>query len=303
MIWFKNAQIYRLSENFKVDFEHWQQAMSARLFSPCQQQQPVSLGWVSAIPDTSNLIHQSGRYALLCLQRQERLLPASVIREVLQEKVDLIRQQEDRRVGSKERQTLKDEVIFELLPKAFVRTSRIYCYIDTELHVLVVDAASEKRADEISGFLRETLGTLPVTVLQSHCQPAPVLTSWVRDENAVAEGWVLQPDMELTHSDNQDAKVKLKHVDFDSSALAAHLDESARVEQIAFEWQERLFAVINAKSQLKRIKYADTLTEQALNDGSDDKVTQADASFLLMASELSGIISDMIRHFGIDQTD
>lgn len=301
MIWFKNAQVYQLSESASVSLEEWQEKMSEHLYSPCQQQQAVSLGWVPAIPDSEALIHVSGEHWLFCLQRQERLLPGPVIREVLQEKVEQLQHAEDRRVGSKERQTLKDEVIFSLLPKAFVRTSRHYFYINPEKRLLVVDAGSETRADEVTSFLRESLGSLPLTILQSVCQPAAVLTSWVADAQNIASGWELQPDLELTQSSNSDIKVRLKNVELDSESVATHLEQDGQVMQIAFSWQERLEAVITAKAQLKRIRYADVITEQAMNDGGEDKLSQFDASFTLMATDLTRLISEMQQLFGLER--
>lgn len=302
MMWFKNAQVYCLSETADVNMDQWQEAMAQHLFAPCMQQQPVSLGWVPAIPDTEALIHRSGNHGLLCLQRQERLLPTTVVREVLAEKVAQLQQDEDRRVGSKERITLKDEVIFSLLPRAFLRTTRHYLYVNVSQNLLVVDAASEKRSDEMTGFLRETLGSLPMTLLQSTCLPAPMLTQWVRDADSIASGWELQPDIEMTQSSNNDIKIRLRNIGLDSEAVATHLQEDGQVVQIAFDWKERVQAMITAKAQLKRIRFADLITEQAFEDGGDDKVQQMDVSFTLMANELSALISDMQTQFNLAQT-
>ena len=302
MMWFKNAQVYCLSDTAVVALDQWQESMAKHVFAPCMQQQPVSLGWVPAIPDTEALIHVSGTHGLLCLQRQERLLPTTVIREVLAEKVAQLQQDEDRRIGSKERMTLKDEVIFSLLPRAFLRTTRHYLYVNLEQNILVVDAASEKRSDEITGFLRETLGSLPMTLLQSTCQPAPMLTQWVRDAENIASGWELQADLEMTQSSNSDIKIRLRNIELDSEAVATHLQEDGQVVQIAFDWKERVQAIITSKAHLKRIRFADLITDQAFEEGGDDKVQQMDVSFTLMANELSALILDMQNHFNVAQT-
>jgi len=299
MIWFKNALIYQLADTAELNMDQWETDMAKHLYAPCLQQQPVSLGWVPAIPDTESLVHVSGAFALMCLQRQERLLPTTVVREVLAEKVAQLQQDEDRRVGSKERQTLKDEVIFSLLPRAFVRTTRHYLYVDIQNRLLVVDAASEKRADEVTGTLREALGTLPMTLFQSHCLPAPVLTQWVKDSEAVPAEWELQPDLEMTQSSNSDIKIRLRNLELDSEAVATHLQEDGQVVAIAFDWKERVQALVNAKAQLKRIRFADLITEQAFDAGGDDKIQQMDASFTLMASELSALMKDMKVHFNL----
>ncbi|AJQ93041.1 recombination-associated protein RdgC [Gynuella sunshinyii] len=296
MLWFKNAQVYTLSDSFEFDETTAEEQLQQHLFGPCQKQQTVSLGWVPAIPDTDALIHRSGNNYLLCVKRQERLLPGAVVNEVLAEKVEAIQLNEDRRVGSKERQTLKDEVIFELLPQAFLRSTLNYVFLNPVKKLLIVNVASDKRSDEVTAFMRDSLGSLPVKMLSSDCQPAPVLTSWLENPETAPEQVLLLPDLELSYSHNPDIKVRLKNLELESDELQMHLSEGALVQQIALSWQERIDCVINHKAQIKRLRFADLLTEQALNDAGDDKASQFDASFTIMAEMLVQLVED-IRHW------
>ena len=299
MLWFKNAQVYTLSDSFDFNETDIEEKLQQHLFGPCQKQQMVSLGWVPAIPDTASLIHRSGSNYLLCIKRQERLLPGAVINEVLAEKVENIQISEDRRVGSKERQTLKDEVIFELLPKAFLRSTLNYLFINPVKKLLVINVASDKRADELTAFMRDSIGSLPVKMLSSDCQPAPVLSSWLSQPGTAPEQLVLLPDLELSYSHNSDIKVRLKNLELESDELQMHLSDGALVQQIALSWQERIDCVINHKAQIKRLRFADLLTEQALNDAGDDKASQFDASFTIMADMLIELIGDVKHWFQV----
>jgi recombination associated protein RdgC len=299
MIWFKNAQVYTLAEPFELTVSELADKLANEPYSPCSKQQPLSQGWVSPLSGADQLVHQSGDNWLLCLQRQQRLLPASVINEVLAERVEELQLKEDRRVGRKEQQSLKDEIIFELLPKAFVKTTRHYLFINPKKSLLIVGAGSETMADDLTSFLRQTLGQLPLRLLSTDCQPAPVVTAWLAGDKPQPDHWQLQPDLELTYTDNNDIKIKLKNLELDSEELQLHLQQNAQVQQIAFDWHERLQAVINQKAQIKRIRYSDMLTEQANQDGGDDKATLFDASFTLMSSELVSLIDDVKQLFSI----
>ena len=186
-----------------------------------------------------------------------------------------------------------------MLPKAFTKDSLHYAYINLKLGLMVVDAASDSMADTVTSFLRETLGSLPCTLFQSHCQPTAVLTSWVKDAKNIHAGWELHPDLELTQIDNKSIKIRLRNVELDSESIAAHLEQDCEVTQISFSWKERLSAIINSKSQIKRIKFSDLVTEQAMNDGGDDRAAQFDASFMLMAADINQLIVEMVALFGV----
>jgi recombination associated protein RdgC len=297
----KNAQIYKLSDKFELIRSELDEKLMKHHFSPCGQQQPVSIGWVPPVEGGVEMTVMNEGNFLMCMKRQERLLPSSVVSEVLQEKVESIRINEDRRVGSKERQTLKDEVIFSLLPKAFVRTTRHYLYIDTNKGFVVVDSSSDSRADEITSFLRECLGSLPATLMQSHCQPAALLTSWLNDQDKIPSDWELLPEIEFINSQNTDIKVKLKNLELDEEIIRAHINQGARVQSIRFNWNDRITAKINAKAQLKTIRFSDALSEQAMEQSGDDKQSQFQATFIIMCSEINRLIADMVKLFGIKE--
>lgn len=305
-IFFKNAQVYKISDSFNISplkssVDSISSRMSEHLFSPCAQQQPMSLGWVPAIPGTENLVHMNGDNWLICLKKQERILPTTVIRKALLEKVEQIRISEDRRVGSKERQTIKDEIVFDLMPKSFTKDALHYAYINLKLGWIVVDAGAESMADELTAFLRETLGSLPVTLLQSHCQPSHGLTSWLVVPETKPENWSLIPKLKMTQSSNSDVKVSFVNLELDSDEIKATLEHDGQVVEIDFEWNERITACINSKAQLKRIKFSDLITEQAMDQSGDDRASQIDVSFMLMTEDINKLIIELVALFGLEQ--
>lgn len=304
---FKNAQVYKLADSFAGSNDRLSpvtlsEKMEEHEFGACLEQQAVSMGWVPAIPGTENKVHANGDNWLICLKRQERILPGPVIQKALTEKVDQIQNAEDRRVGSKERRTLKDEVIFSMLPKAFTKDSLHYAYINLRLGLMVVDSASESMSDTVTSFLRETIGSLPCSLLQSHCQPAQSLTNWLKEPSLIATNWKLIPKLKMTQSSNSDVKVSFVNVELDSEEIKVALEHDGQVMEIDIEWKERLSACINSKAQIKRIKFSDLVTEQAFNDGGDDRAAQFDASFMLMATDINCLIVEMVALFGLEQS-
>ncbi|RCI67150.1 recombination-associated protein RdgC, partial [Pseudomonas aeruginosa] len=55
------------------------------------------------------LVHESGGFYLVAARKEERILPGSVVRDALTEKVEEIETAQSRKVYKKERDQLKDE--------------------------------------------------------------------------------------------------------------------------------------------------------------------------------------------------
>ena len=90
-MWFRNARPYRLPGRLGIDASELSQRLSRRPFQPCRPSQPVSSGWVAALSDdATDFVHKSGDYWLIRLQREERLLPASVIRSEVNSRIQEI---------------------------------------------------------------------------------------------------------------------------------------------------------------------------------------------------------------------
>ncbi|MEQ8802541.1 MAG: recombination-associated protein RdgC, partial [Haliea sp.] len=111
-MWFKNVRAYRLTTPFEVTAEQLEQQLAEREFQHCSATQPVSAGWVPVLGGTTSaLVHPANGRFLLRLRREERLLPSTVVREQLAEKVAEIEEAQGRKVYRKERLNLQDEIV------------------------------------------------------------------------------------------------------------------------------------------------------------------------------------------------
>ena len=122
-MFFRNARPYRLPGRLGIDASELSQRLSRRPFQPCRPSQPVSSGWAAALSDeATDFVHKSGDYLLIRLQREERLLPASVIRSEVNSRIQEIQTGQGRRVQRKERLDIVDEVTHDLMPRAFTKS-------------------------------------------------------------------------------------------------------------------------------------------------------------------------------------
>src|SRR3990167_5295702 len=181
-MWFKQATLFQLTCALKMDQQALCDALSPLSFTPCLPSLPSSMGWVSPIEQTNGpLMYGNQRYWMICLQFEEKILPASVIHQTLEEKALEIEQKESRAVRGKEKQSLKDEVIQTLLPKAFTKKSRVYGYIDLEHQWLILNSNTPAKIERFIAFLKRAITT---TDLKSPDvkKPTTMMTRWVKEQ-------------------------------------------------------------------------------------------------------------------------
>lgn len=296
-MWFRNLQIYQLSESFSLSANDLHDALQANAFQPCQGLDAFRMGFTSPLGKHSEqLVHSSNGCFMVCIRREDRLLPASVIREAVQQKADEIELQEDRSLGRKEQAELKEEVIMDLLPRAFTRSNRSYAYIDTINNWLVVDTASSSQAEDLISLMRDSLGSFKLKLLNVKHTPSDIMTQWVETE--VPADVELTDECELKEPGEKGGVIRIKGVDLGSEEIQKHIRAGKMVSKLAFEWQERLACVLLDDLSFKKLKFLDLVLEEAAQTDADDEAMRFDADFALMSLELSRFIPALCAYLG-----
>ncbi|MES9856723.1 MAG: recombination-associated protein RdgC [Sedimenticola sp.] len=297
-MWFKNLQIYRLSKPFALSPDELHEALQERASRECGSLEMSVLGWHPPLGrHGSQLTHAVGNCMMICVRKEEKVIPSSVVRELLDEKVAFIEEKEARKVRKREREELKGELMTDLLPRAFVKSNLSYAYIDTSDHWLVVDAASPGRAEELITLLRETLGTLPLKPLEVAQSPASVMTSWLNGV-APSSDYEIQDECELRDPVEEGAIVRCRRQDLNGEEIRAHLDAGKQVVRLAVEWNERLAFIMSDDLTVKRLKFLDIIQEEAAEAEAEDAATRFDVDFALMSLELRACIGRLVETYG-----
>jgi len=161
-MFFRNLTLFRFPESTARSLKKLDAALEDQRLRPCGPMELATQGFVSPFGrDSEVLTHQIGAFTLVTIGGEERLLPSVVVNEELSARLKKVAEKEGRRIGAKERKRLKDDVISELLPRAFIRPSRLSAYLDAEQGWLVVDTASRKAAEDAVSQLREAIGRFP----------------------------------------------------------------------------------------------------------------------------------------------
>src|SRR5690606_42011463 len=95
--------------------------------------------------DAEALSHRIGDAIWLSVGSEDKLLPGAVVNDLLQKKLAEIEQKEGRRPGGRTRKRLKEDLVHELLPRAFVRPGRTDAILDPEPRICVFDTAAHQQ--------------------------------------------------------------------------------------------------------------------------------------------------------------
>lgn len=298
-MWFKNLTLFRFSEAFTVNESKLIEQLETHRFRSCGSLELSTYGWSAPLGRQSEqLLHATGGYWMLCAQKEEKIIPASVINELVADKVEEIESEQARQVRKKERDAIKEEVIHDCLPKAFSHRRRTFAYIDPKGGWIVVDAATAKKAEEVVSLLRKSLGSLPVELPAVSEAPEVIMTQWLMDDATVASDITIEAECELYSPEDDGGIVRCKKHDLYSPEIRAHLDAGKRVRKLAISWNDRLTCVLDDSLSIKSLRFLDLVQEQAAEVEADGAAEQFDADFSIMALEIAAFLPRLLELFG-----
>ncbi len=301
-MWFRNLHLYRLTKPFELNPEQLAEKLEERSFEPCGRMSEESTGWISPVNRNRDyLVHAAGGCILICMRREQKVIPASAVKEELEEQMHAIRRELGRKVFSKEKQSLKEDIVSQMLPKAFVRSTHTHAYIDTKRGYLIFNASSDTMADTIHELLVETIGSFgAVKITAGEENPALILNHWV--EHGLPEGWELTGDYEL--KDPKDERVaRFKDNEAENMVIGDLLEDGYWMSKLGIRYNGQFKAMIQPELQIKGIKFMDELLAENDDVDDEDELVKFDADFALMTRSLGDFIEDIIKLFKVSNKD
>lgn len=298
-MWFRNARVFRFTKPFDISPEELEEKLSADAFKPCGPQEVSRHGWVSPLGKHGEmLVHSAGGYHLIALRKEEKLLPGPVIKELVEEKAEAIEQEQGRKVRKKEKDELKEEVMLEMMPRAFSRNRRSFAYLAPADGVLVVDAGSAKQAEDLASALRQSIGSLPVRPPVLEQAPAFTFTGWLNESIDLPGAIELGTECELKDPSEDGGVVRCKGLELRAEEIQNHLQAGMQVTKLSLTWDENVSFVLDEEFGIRRLKFGETLQEKLDEVDSDDAAAKFDASFSLMTLELARLIPGLLEALG-----
>ena len=87
-MWFSNIYFFKFTKAFDADPAQLEKSLDELKFTPCGTLDMSKFGWTSALGhNTSAYTHIANGNILLRAKKEEKLLPSSVIKDLLEEKI------------------------------------------------------------------------------------------------------------------------------------------------------------------------------------------------------------------------
>ena len=295
-MWFKQLTIYPLNKDKLPDLEMLANKLQEAAFKPCMGLDWDSIGFSSPVSFSPEMVFPAQNTWRIALKKEEKVLPAAVVRDILDEKINEIREIEGRNVGRKEKIELKENITDDLLPRAFTKSSKTEAIIDSQYGFLLINQANSNRAEMLLTKLRDALGGLEAKLPRTQQSPGSLMTEWLLQSSAAGH-FELDSDCELKGLGDAAPVVRISHQDLTAEEVVNLVKNGKIVTQLGLCWQDRVRFVLTQDFTLKRIQFLDVIQEEAAGQG-DDMQSITFASQILMAEALGELLSELVHHLG-----
>ena len=291
---FKNIIMYRINSAWASTATQVEDSLQSGRFIECGASQEKSLGWVEprGVANGPLLEAVAGQW-IIQLMVETRALPASVVNRKAQERVAQIEASTGRKPGKKETRDLKDDIRMELLPMAFTKQSSSLIWIDREARLLVIDAASQARADEVVTLLVQALPGFAAALINTQVSPVAAMAEWLLSQEAPA-GFSVDRECELKAADESKAVVRYARHRLDTEEVQQHVREGKMPTRLAMTWAERVSFMLTEGLQLKKLAFLDGVFETAVKNKDDN----FDADVAIATGELQKLLPDVLEALG-----
>ncbi len=283
-MFFRNLTLFRFPPS--LDFSQLETLLAEMPLKPVGPVDLSSRGFVSPFGrNDTQLSHRVGDAIWVTVGGEDKLLPSAVVNDLLGKKLAEIEQKEGRKPGGRTRKRIKEDLVHELLPRAFVRPMRADAMLDLEHGFIAVDSASRKSAEAVVSEIRGAMGSFPAMPLNAEVAPRAILTGWIAGED-LPDGLALGEECELKDAMDGGAVVKCQHQELQGDEIAKHLEAGKQVTRLALTLDDHLSFVLGEDLVIRKLKFLDGAVDQLENTENQDVRAELDARFALMSGEV-----------------
>lgn len=295
-MWFKQASLFQFTRHIKLTQEQFSAALEPLVFTPCLPSLPASVGWISPLAQIDGpLVYGNKRFWAICFQFEEKILPTSVIRQALNEKVEEIEKKESRPVKSKEKLSLKDEITLNLLPKAFTKKSKVFAYFDWQNQWLIIDSNTPAKVERLISFLKRAVPDLDLKSPDVK-KPTAVMTNWLKHPQS--NGFDIGQSGVLQDPQQQRRVIRCQNQDLFAHSIQSLLKDGCEIAQLSLSWKDQINFVLTGEFTLRSIQFKEAVLNLSKADYTETPQQRFDADFMIMTELFTHLIADLMMEFG-----
>lgn len=291
---FKNLIIYAIGAEVPPAPPVLEEAMAPGAFAPCAKTQPSSSGWVPPRGnDHGALVESVGGHWLLKMMTEAKLLPNEVVKRRVEEMAAKIHEETGRKPGKRQRREMAAEAMLELLPVAFTRRTTSMAWIDPRAKLLMIDAASQARADVVAAALVGCWPKMNLHLLRVQHYVDAAMAGWMLT-NSPPHRFSIDRDAVLESADDDHAVVRYQHYGLDAPDVLHHLNSGKVPTKLAMTYDARVSFVLVDDLRIQRIEIADTVFMGQSAEADDE----FDGNAAIATGELSALIANLVEELG-----
>ena len=304
---FKSACFFRIADDFVLpELDALERVLHKGRFVPCGPTQPESTGWVPP-RGKKGKVHAElvGGHLLLKLCTEKRAVPSSAVKAAVEERIERYKAETgNERVPAKVKKDFKEEVLLDLLPRAFSKRVTTLLWLDPKNRMLVVDAGSLSAADRIVSSLLAALLEVPggapslnLELVHTQTSPAASMAHWLSTQEA-PWNFSVDRDCELKTPDEQKSSVRYSRHTLEIDEVAQHIAAGKVPTKLAMTWNERVSFELSDAGQVRKIKMLDVVLKEAEDGKSGKEDDNFDGNVAILTGELSQLIPDLLEALG-----
>ncbi|TXK62241.1 recombination-associated protein RdgC [Alkalisalibacterium limincola] len=302
-MFFRNLTFFRFPVSMKAALAELEARLDECRLKPVGQLEMSSRGFVAPMGrEAEALVHGVGDCRWVTLGGEDKILPAAVVNDMVARRAEEMEERDGSKLGGRARKRLKDEILHELLPKAFVRPVRTNATLDLEHGFIAVDSSSRKSAENLVSEVRHALGSFPALPLNAEVAPRSILTSWLAGEK-LPEGLELGEECELKDGLDKGAVVRCTRQELDADEIAKHLEAGKQCTKLALVLEGQISFVIGEDLIVRKLKFLDGAVEGLEGTDHDSVHAELDARYALMSGELKRLFVLLEKAFKLSRPE
>lgn len=292
-MWFNNALIFHYEFDKTVDMGA---LLAEEVLKPCPPHARFTYGWLPVYDDC--FAHEVAGATLICMGKEERVLPRSVISREIEERASVQEAQLLRPLKRSEKLQMAEEIEFELLPKAFCLQKRLQALFDSKTNQLIINTSSQAQAEQMTSLLRQSLPGLRIEPIPYGDHLASRFSEWITTPASIPASFQLGSDCLLFSPDDDKKRFNCKGYELPAEEVLSLLTQGLKPAEISIQWDERVQFTLTQDFTLKRIKCLDVLID-AFHELKelDEEGQERDAALMMLTGELRAILAALLTYF------
>lgn len=296
---FKNIIMYRIGPDWAPSQADVQTGLEALRFVPCGAHEEKSVGWVEPRGEAHGpLVEVVGSQLIFKLKLETKVVPGAVVTRKAKERAAHIEATTGRKPGKKETREIKDDIRLSLMPMAFSKEATVWVWVDAQARLLVLDAGSQAKADEVVTLLVKSLPGLNLSLINTQTSPMAAMANWLLTQEAPA-GFTVDRDCELKAADESKSVVRYARHALDTDEVKQHVQNGKLPTRLALTWAGRVSFMLTEGMQLKKLDVLDVVFDDSGANNPKDEGFDADVA--IATGELRKLLPDLLEALGGEQ--